>query len=208
MYYSSSLKECPDHVNSLLTRKKYLEATQKLVGNLSFVETVEVDGLIELKNVLQVKKETLYKTLLEDLTKQLYVESTWEISQLRRNASTRDNPFQRAGSARGSSGGKDSNRSKEISGRGSGRRQGDNIKARRMLMESTAAQLSGRLMTVTEEEEWSKIAENPSAADPAFSSAHAMVVDIECLAKLNKLPEAIEVILFFIFNGYGLILLS
>ena len=48
--------------------------------------------------------QNLYRTLIEDLTHQLFVESTWEIlQQNRHDNSFRENGFRRSSSHRGSS---------------------------------------------------------------------------------------------------------
>ena len=93
-YFSEELKDCPEKIVSLLSQKKYLEATQGLTRSMDHLKgnLKGVEGLTEVKDVLENQKESLYTTLLEDLTQQLYTESTWEVLQLRRQD---QNPFQR-----------------------------------------------------------------------------------------------------------------
>ena len=48
------------------------------------------------------------------------------------------------------------------------------------------------LLSPAEEDEWQKILNDPDTADPSLSPAHAILIDIECLAMLNKLPETVD----------------
>ena len=103
------LKDCPEKISSLLSKQDTLEATHVLVQALDHIygDLKNVDGLVEVKEILDAKKEKMYETLIEDLTKQLYVQSTWEIIKsfrTRQGSFRNDNPFRRSGSDRGSSG--------------------------------------------------------------------------------------------------------
>ena len=100
-----------------MSQKKYLEATQSLVRSLDRLDgdLKGVDGLSEVKEVLFNQKETLYNRLLEDLTKQLFIESTWDVLRNKQD----QNPFQRSSSNQGSRG------SKRGPGTGSGRKKPD-----------------------------------------------------------------------------------
>lgn len=202
------LKDSPEKISSLLSHKSYLEATELLVRSLRRLhgELRNVDGLVEVKEVLEAKKEKLYASLLEDLSKQLYVESTWEVLQLKRQGSFRDgvpaqNPFTRHGSNRGSSasGARTGSNRKEYSSNskdrtGSGRRPGENIRARRLLMggPSNNGGQSSKMLTLAQEDEFNKILDNPKAANLTDGPSHVIVIDVECLGLLNKLPDAVE----------------
>ena len=137
-------------------------------------------------------------------------EATWDVLQLQRAGSTRENPFQRAGSGRTSSerknpfsspaasGGSASKSRKDGSGKnsgsgktGSGRKIGEQLKARRLLLEPGIGGVTA-LLSPAEEDEWQKILGDPDAADPSLSPAHAILIDMECLAMLNKLPETVD----------------
>ena len=48
------------------------------------------------------------------------------------------------------------------------------------------------LLSPAEEDEWQKILNDPDTADPSLSPAHAILIDMECLAMLNKLPETVD----------------
>ena len=190
------LKDCPEKIVSLLSQKKYLEATQSLTrstdhlsGNLKGVE-----GLNEVKEVLENQKESLYTTLLEDLTQQLYTESTWEVLQLRRQE---QNPFQRTSSNQGSRGSKRENtgsgrkRTDADSRPGSGRKPGEHVRARRLLLKD-APEAQAKMLTLAQEEELIQIIKNPKLANLSEGPAHVIVIDIECLALLNLLPQVID----------------
>ena len=64
--------------------------------------------------------QKLYETLLEDLTKQLYVESTWDVLRMKRppGGSFEDGGLRRSGSDRGSGRGGTRNSGRGGSGRG------------------------------------------------------------------------------------------
>ena len=208
------LKDCPEKVNSLLSKKQTLEATQVLVQALGHIygDLKNVDGLVEVKEVLDAKKEKLYETLIEDLTKQLYIQSTWEVENSfreRQGSFRNENPFRRSGSDRGSSGlgGKPSSLRKvttnssarkveEMRRDGSGKRFGTDlpIRARKLFLEPGASNAATqfKLISLVEEGEIQKILENPKLADIQEGTAHAIIIDVECISLLNKLPEAIE----------------
>ncbi len=205
---SEELKECPEKITTLLAQKKHLEATQALVRSLDRLHgsLKEVDGLKEVKEVLENQKESLYNTLLEDLSKQLYTESTWEVLQLKRTGSFKDNnPFQRSSfnSNRGSGSNSKTGSGKEKrtgSGRkpgetgsasGGARKTGDHIRARRLLIEN-AQDNSAKILTLAQEDEFNRILDNPKLASLTEGPAHVIVIDIECLAMLNQLPKVLE----------------
>jgi exocyst complex component 4 len=207
------LKDCPEKISSLLSKHQTLEATQVFVQALGFIygDLKNVDGLVEVIEILDAKKEKLYETLLEDLSKQLYIQSTWEVENSfreRPGSFRNDNPFRRSGSYRGSSGAcgkppslrKMNNSSgrkvEEMKREGSGKRLGGDlpIRARRLFLDSgsnnTTTQF--KLISLVEEGEFQKILENPKYADVQEGPAHAIIIDVECLSLLNKLPDAIE----------------
>ena len=47
-------------------------------------------------------------------------------------------------------------------------------------------------MTLAQEEEFQRILDNPKLSDLNGGPAHMIVIDIECLGMLNKLPDAME----------------
>ena len=209
-FFSEELKDCPEKIVGLLSQKKYLEATQALTKSLDRLEgdLKGVDGLAEVKEVLVSQKENLYSLFVEDLSKQLFTESTWEVLQMRRND---QNPFQRSGSNQGSRG---STRGGNFSNPGSGRKRqendssrpgsgrkvvsaGDHIRVRKLLQlnsDSQQARQAVKMMTLLQEEEFQNILKNPKLASLSEGPMHVIVINIECLALLNQLPNAIEAV--------------
>ena len=189
------MKDLPEKVGSQMAKKDFLTATRGLTSSLELLKGTlkDVEALTEVKAELEIRKTHLYNRLMEDLTSQIYEESTWDVLQLQRVGSSRDNPFQRADSGRNSSdknpfgsGGK----KKEGSGKGSGRKTGEQLKARRLLLETGNS--SGSLLTPAEEDEWNKILADPDSADVSLGPSHCILIDMECLAMLNKMPETVE----------------
>ena len=186
-----------------MSQKKYLEATQSLERSLTRLDggLKSVEGLSEIKEVLVNQKETLYSKLLEDLSKQIFTESTWEVLKSKQDQT----PFQRTASNQGSRGSKrgsgtplsGSGRKKsELDSRpGSGRRPERDARVR-MLIQRGNNPGSGiqKMLTLIQEEEFEKIVKNPKLADLSEGPSHVVVIDIECLALLNQLPAAVDAI--------------
>ena len=186
-----------------MSQKKYLEATQSLERSLTRLDggLKSVEGLSEIKEVLVNQKETLYSKLLEDLSKQIFTESTWEVLKSKQDQT----PFQRTASNQGSRGSKrgsgtplsGSGRKKsELDSRpGSGRRPERDARVR-MLIQRGNNSGSGiqKMLTLIQEEEFEKIVKNPKLADLSEGPSHVVVIDIECLALLNQLPAAVDAI--------------
>jgi len=206
------IKELPEKISGQLARKEFLIATRGITESLKLLSGTlkDVEALAEVRTELEARQAQLYTRLLEDLTGQLYEEATWDVLQLQRAGSTRENPFQRAGSGRTSSerknpfsspvasGGSASKGRKDGSGKtsgsgktGSGRKIGEQLKARRLLLEPGIGNITA-LLSPAEEDEWQKILGDPDTADPSLSPAHAILIDMECLAMLNKLPETVD----------------
>ena len=186
------MKDLPEKISSQLIKKEFLEATRSLTTSLELLKGTlkDVEALNEVKAELEIRKTHLYNKLIEDLTYQLYEESTWDVLQLQRVGSTRDNPFQRADSGRNSSDKTPLGKKRDGSGKGSGRKTGEHLKARRLLLET--GNTSGALLTPAEEDEWNKILEDPDSADTTLGPAHSILINMECLAMLNKMPETVE----------------
>jgi len=199
------IKELPEKISSQVAKKEFLLATRSLTRSLGLLRGTlkDVEALAEVKVELESRQAQLYSRLVEDLTAQLYEESTWGVLMLQRAGSNRatENPFQRAGSDRASSDKKNPFSSPTVQDRqgsgqgkdkgGSGRKGvGGELKARRLLLEPGKA--SGTLLTPQEEDEWHAILGEPDLADPSLGPAHAILIDIECLSLLNKLPETVE----------------
>ena len=205
-FYREELKDCPEKIVGLLKQQKFLQATQALVLSLDRLNgnLKGVDGLSEVKEVIVNQKETLYNRLLEDLSKQLFTECTWDILKSKQEPT----PFQRTSSNQGSRGSKrgtpltGSGRKKtnDLDSRpGSGRKADNpNVRVRKFLLrEGTNMEHPGgpmKILTLAQEEEFEKILQNPKLANLSEGPANVIVIDIECMALLNQLPNAIEAI--------------
>nr|CAD7203089.1 unnamed protein product [Timema douglasi] len=124
---------------------------------------------------------------MQELSHHLYVQSTQEIVALRRQGSGRDNtllnsPFQRATELRSSA---------------------RTPKARRALLDvlspcpntlSSRLGLSPAMNPSCVEETLGNLQEDLDATDPEANSEHFIAILIECLALLNKVPDAVEAI--------------
>ncbi|OXU21806.1 hypothetical protein TSAR_005060 [Trichomalopsis sarcophagae] len=169
------LKEMPIKLSNYLEKKHYLHATQLLVSALSMGDGVleGVEALREVRTELETKKQKLITKLLEELNKHLYKEQPKE-SGLRRQGSYRD--FQRGNETRNSKG----------------------SKVKRNLLDVTVpGYLSGQVSRKTSSvglEDLNNLVEDENNLNPEENSQHFLAIIIECLALLNQIPEAIEVI--------------
>ncbi|XP_034951253.1 exocyst complex component 4 [Chelonus insularis] len=167
------LKEVPSKFSNYLNKKLYLHATQLLVSALTMGDgSLEgVEALRELKMELEMKKQQLKQKLLEELNRHLYVETTREVL-LKRQGSGRD--FQRGNETRGSRG----------------------AKIKRALLEVNYSnnQSTRSINHHTNNEDITIIIEDEDSLNPEENSEHFIAIIIECLALLNCIPEAIEVI--------------
>ena len=203
LVFSEELKDCPEKIVSLLSQKKYLEATQALVRSLDRLDgdLKCVEGLAEVKEVLVNQKETLYNRLLEDLSKQLFTESTWEVLKSKQDQT----PFQRTSSGNQGSRGSKRGSGTPLSGSGrkktefdsrpgSGRKPERDVRVRKLLLRDNNQETQMKMLTLVQEEEFEKIVKNPKLAELSEGPSHVIVIDIECLALLNQLPVAIDAI--------------
>jgi len=198
LQHVQAIKELPEKISGQLARREFLVATRGITEALALLSGTlkDVEALAEVRAELEARQVQLYTRLLEDLTSQLYEEATWDVLQLQRAGSTRE-AFQRAGSGRNSSdrnpfsspGGSGSKA--KGSGKGSGRKVGEQLKARRLLLEPGVAGVTA-LLSPAEEDTWQRILADPDTADATLGPAHAILIDMECLAMLNKLPETVD----------------
>lgn len=131
-----------------------------------------VDGLNDLRQDFQNKKNTLYAKLIEEMNKHIYHSSTTEIlSNFQRNNSTRissnqiQSPFQR-----------------NVVRRSADRIEANN-KAKKALLEISN---NGFLDQDLE------IIDDTTLLDPEINSTYFIGVIVECFALLHKVPESIE----------------
>ncbi|XP_046430735.1 exocyst complex component 4 isoform X1 [Neodiprion virginianus] len=176
------LRDVPSRLGHYLNKKLYLHATQLLVSALSLGDgTLEgVEALREVRTELEAKEQQLHVKLLEELSKHLYIESTREVL-LKRQGSGRD--FQRGNESRGSRGNK----------------------VRRALLDVMSTYSAGQApsrrtslvnmgTTPATIDDLSNIVEDENATNPEENSEHFLAIIIECLALLNKIPEAVEAV--------------
>ena len=74
---------------------------------------------------------------------------------------------------------------------------GDHIRVRKLLQlnsDSQQARQAVKMMTLLQEEEFQNILKNPKLASLSEGPMHVIVINIECLALLNQLPNAIEAV--------------
>jgi hypothetical protein len=53
-------------------------------------------------------------------------------------------------------------------------------------------QSPAKMLTLAQEEEYLRILEHPKLANLTEGPAHVIVIDVECLAMLNRLPNVID----------------
>ncbi|XP_011498011.1 PREDICTED: exocyst complex component 4 [Ceratosolen solmsi marchali] len=169
------LKGIPAKLSSYLEKKHYLHATQLLVSALSMGDKVleGVEALREVRSELESKKQKLSSKLLEELNNHLYKEQLVETG-LKRQGSNRD--FQRGNEARSS--------------------KGNKVK-RNLLDVAVPGYLSGQISRKTSNvglEDLNNLVEDEGNLNPEENSEHFLAIIIECLALLNQIPEAIEVV--------------
>uniref|UniRef100_A0A1Q3F4T8 Exocyst complex component Sec8 n=1 Tax=Culex tarsalis TaxID=7177 RepID=A0A1Q3F4T8_CULTA len=172
----NELRKTPQQLASYMAKKHYLHATKLLMTSIETTEgpLKDVEGLNDLRQDFQNKRQQLYSKLLEELNKHLYVSSTGDVLQ----------SFQRQGSGRNS---------QHIAGaspfqrnvlRRSAERMEANTKARKALFEIAQ---NGYL-----DVDKSEIIEDTDLLDPDVNSTYFIGIIIECFALLNKVPESIE----------------
>lgn len=168
------MNEVPSQLTAYLHKKHYLHATKLLVNAMSLGKSTldGVEGLRELATELETKKKQLHIKLLDELSRHLYVRSSQEAFQLRRQGSGRDpallaSPFQREAELRASS------------------RRKNESKAKRNLLEVGDSRFG-------KSESKYEIIETLHGS-PEADSDHFLAILVECLALLEKVPEAVEV---------------
>ncbi|XP_058822636.1 exocyst complex component 4-like isoform X2 [Topomyia yanbarensis] len=174
----NELRRTPQQLASFMGKKHYLHATKLLMSAIEVTEgpLKDVEGLNDLRQDFENKRQQLYGKLLEELNKHLYVSSTAEVLQSfqrqssgrnsQYTASTAASPFQRNVLRR------------------SAERMEANTKARRALFEIAQ---NGYL-----DVDKSEIIEDTDLLDPDVNSTYFIGIIIECFALLNKVPESIE----------------
>ncbi|KAF7995170.1 hypothetical protein HCN44_004642 [Aphidius gifuensis] len=166
------LKNIPSQLNYYLNKKLYLHATQLIVSAQSIGNgsLEEVEALREVKNELDTHKQQLQNKLFNELNKHLYIETSNEVFQLKKQGSSRD--FQRSNETRGSRDNK-LKRSALLDVNYSSKALNDNAIMKKNLTN----------MIIEEDEK---------LINPEENSEYFISIVIECLALLNNIPETVE----------------
>ncbi|XP_035778481.1 exocyst complex component 4-like isoform X2 [Anopheles albimanus] len=174
----TEVRKVPAQLAGFLAKKHYLHATKLLVASIATTDgqLKGVEGLNDLRQDFQNRRNQLYAKLLEELNKHLYVSSTADVLQ----------NFQRQSSGRNSqyaTGAGNSPFQRNVLRR-SAERVEANTKARKALFEISK---NGTL-----DVDKSEIIEDTELLDPDVNSSYFLSIIVECFALLQKVPESIE----------------
>uniref|UniRef100_A0A182ITU3 Exocyst complex component Sec8 n=1 Tax=Anopheles atroparvus TaxID=41427 RepID=A0A182ITU3_ANOAO len=173
----TEIRKVPSQLSAFMAKKHYLHATKLLVAS---IETTDgklrgVEGLNDLRQDFQNRRQQLYSKLLEELNKHLYVSSTADVLQnFQRQASGRNSQYAAGGA---------SPFQRNVLRR-SAERVEANTKARKALFEISK---NGFL-----DVDQSEIIEDTELLDPDVNSSYFLSIIVECFALLQKVPESIE----------------
>uniref|UniRef100_A0A182VMC0 Exocyst complex component Sec8 n=1 Tax=Anopheles merus TaxID=30066 RepID=A0A182VMC0_ANOME len=184
----TEIRKVPAQLTAFLAKKHYLHATKLLMAS---IETTDgklkgVEGLNDLRQDFQNRRQQLYGKLLEELNKHLYVSSTADVLQ----------NFQRQASGRNSQYAAGTSPFQRNVLRRSAERVEANTKARKALFEISK---NGFL-----DVDKSEIIEDTELLDPDVNSSYFLSIIVECFALLQKVPESIE-LLDLVFKQFKLI---
>ncbi|XP_058118956.1 exocyst complex component 4 [Anopheles ziemanni] len=170
----TEIRKVPSQLSAFMAKKHYLHATKLLVAS---IETTDgrlrgVEGLNDLRQDFQNRRQQLYSKLLEELNKHLYVSSTADVLQnFQRQASGRNSQYAAGGA---------SPFQRNVLRR-SAERVEANTKARKALFEISKNDV-----------DQSEIIEDTELLDPDVNSSYFLSIIVECFALLQKVPESIE----------------
>ncbi|XP_050068391.1 exocyst complex component 4 isoform X2 [Anopheles maculipalpis] len=172
----TEIRKVPAQLSAYMAKKHYLHATKLLMAS---IETTDgklkgVEGLNDLRQDFQNRRQQLYGKLLEELNKHLYVSSTADVLQ----------NFQRQASGRNSQYAAGASPFQRNVLRRSAERVEANTKARKALFEISK---NGFL-----DVDKSEIIEDTELLDPDVNSSYFLSIIVECFALLQKVPESIE----------------
>ncbi|EAT42267.1 AAEL006185-PA [Aedes aegypti] len=173
----NELRKTPQQLAAFMAKKHYLHATKLLMSAVEATEgpLKDVEGLHDLRQDFQNKRQQLYSKLLDELCRHLYISSTAEVLQ----------NFQRQSSGRiSSSAAAGTSPFQRNVLRRSAERMEANTKARKALFEIAQ---NGYL-----DVDKSEIIEDTDLLDPDVNTTYFIGIIIECFALLNKVPESIE----------------
>lgn len=173
-FSSDELRKVPSKVQSYTNKRHYLHATQVLVKaiDLSNGRLRDVEGLSDLRQDLDNRKNQLYLKMIEELNRHLYQLSTADaLSNFQRRASSTrrsDNnlvsPFQRNVMRR------------------STERAEANAKIRKALFE----------MAQGFDVEKTEVIDNSELLDTDLSRSYFIGIIVECFALLKKIPDSLD----------------
>lgn len=173
-FSSDELRKVPSKVQSYTNKRHYLHATKVLVRaiDLSNGRLRDVEGLADLRQDLDNRKNQLYMKMIEELNRHLYHSSTAEtLSNFQRRASSTrrsDNhlvsPFQRNVMRR------------------STERAEANAKIRKALFE----------MAQGFDVEKTEVIEDSELLDADLSRSYFIGIIVECFALLKKIPDSLD----------------
>lgn len=172
--FSDELRKVPSKVQSYSNKRHYLHATKVLVKATDLINgrLRDVDGLSDLRQDLDTKRNQIYLKMIEELNRHLYHLSTADMltNFQRRGSSTRrsDNnltsPFQRNVV------------------RKSTERAEANAKIRRALFE----------MAQGFDVEKTEVIDDSELLDNDLSTSYFVGIIIECFALLKKIPDSLD----------------
>lgn len=174
--FSDELRRVPAKVQSYTNKRHYLHATKVLVKaiDLSNGRLRDVEGLSDLRQDLDNRRNQLYLKMIEELNRHLYHLSTMEIltnfqrqgSSTRRSDNNLVSPFQRNVLRR------------------STERAEANAKIRKALFE----------MAQGFDEEKTEVIEDSELLDADLSTSYFIGIIVECVALLKKIPDSLDAI--------------
>uniref|UniRef100_A0A182K880 Exocyst complex component Sec8 n=1 Tax=Anopheles christyi TaxID=43041 RepID=A0A182K880_9DIPT len=172
----TEIRKVPAQLTAFMAKKHYLHATKLLMASIDTTDgkLKGVEGLNDLRQDFQNRRQQLYGKLLEELNKHLYVSSTADVLQ----------NFQRQASGRNSQYAAGASPFQRNVLRRSAERVEANTKARKALFEISK---NGFL-----DVDKSEIIEDTELLDPDVNSSYFLSIIVECFALLQKVPESIE----------------
>ncbi|XP_052897545.1 exocyst complex component 4 isoform X3 [Anopheles moucheti] len=172
----TEIRKVPTQLTAYMAKKHYLHATKLLMASIDTTDgkLKGVEGLNDLRQDFQNRRQQLYGKLLEELNKHLYVSSTADVLQ----------NFQRQASGRNSQYAAGASPFQRNVLRRSAERVEANTKARKALFEISK---NGFL-----DVDKSEIIEDTELLDPDVNSSYFLSIIVECFALLQKVPESIE----------------
>lgn len=187
-----SVRGVAEKVEKYRQKKHYLHSTELLVSAVNTMkgDLEGVEGLKEVGNELQIKKQNLQNTLTEELQHHVYICSTSEICRLHRQDFARGklSPFSRQGSDRSNAPTPTKRREMGIVGQ----------QAQMGLSLTRTYRYQYRMASNSKTSPSHAISDGQPTEDlfsnPEEDSANFIAILVECLGLLDKIPDTVEVI--------------